>query len=72
VATLKDIRPSILDLPANEVMEIHRKIRESRRTPKKARSKAKARRTMEKKKILSVLDSLSVDDMNTLIKQLEG
>lgn len=72
MADLLSLRKSILTLPASEVMEIHRQIRESRKTIKKPRTKAGAKRKSVKKTLLSALDGMSGGELDELIKELEG
>ena len=71
MATLVDIRPSILDLPQDEVLAIHMEVRISRRTPKKAQTKAKAKRITERRSIVNVLDKLSPEEMDLILAKFE-
>jgi len=71
MATLADIRPSILNLPADEVMEIHLAIRTSRRTPKKSQTKAKAKRVTERKGLMKLLDGMSSEEMDTILAKFK-
>ena len=73
MATLRDIRSSILSMPASEVIEIHRAIRQSRRTSKRVVT-AKAEKTSGVKKrtsMMKLVEGMSQEDIDRLIAKLE-
>ena len=71
MADLRSIRLSILELPYDEQVQLHLRIRESRKTPKKPQTKAKAKRITEKKSFQKAVNSLSKEELARLIKKLE-
>lgn len=70
MASLKDIKPSITELPWNEQLSIHEAIRVSRRTLKK---KPIAVKKSDRKinKIIKDVSSMSLEELLRLQKELE-
>ena len=71
MADLRSLRESILTMPASEVLEIHRSIRESRTVAKKPKTKAAADRRGIRRSIFSAIESMSDLELDELIKSLE-
>ena len=68
MAQLSSIRKSILDLPTDEVMSIHRQLRESRMIIKKPRTAAKAKRRKEKSATLDLFSKMTDMELDELIR----
>ena len=72
MATLRDLRESILSLPADKVTEIHRQIRQSRRTPKRPYSKSAAKRKTVRRDLMAALENMPRSQLDRLIEELES
>lgn len=72
MATIQDLKPSILELPNEEAFELIRQIRFLRRQPPQ---KAKTKVTKSPKKevdLKSLVRGMSEEDRLKLLEQLEG
>jgi len=72
MAQLKDLKPSLSDLPLEKRWEIHSAIRKSRFTAKVQTTKAATTRKIERKDMRSKLDKMSPEEAKRLIALLKG
>lgn len=71
MATLKNLKPSILEMPHSEAFALIRQVRfERRQIPKKATSGRKAPK--KSVNVKSLVQGMSPEMREALIKQLEG
>ena len=71
MAQLHNIKPSITSMSIDDALPIHLAIRQSRHTPKKPQTKAKAKRIVEKKSVVNLLDKLSPAEMDAILNRLK-
>ena len=69
MATINDLGRSLSDLSDDELFELHRKIRESRRTKKRS-YKATSTTKSKKQPIKAAINSMSQDEKDKLIEEL--
>ena len=72
MATLRDLKPSLSDLPYSMQIELHENIRVSRLVPKKMRTKAATKRKEVKKSKIKVLYDLTPEQAKSILKHIES
>ena len=72
MATIHDLKKSILELPDEEAFELIKEVRFARRQPPKKATKSGKKRSPKKLDIKGMMQSMSEEQRNKLIAELEG
>ncbi len=73
MATIHDLKKSILELPDEEAFELIKEVRfERRQPPKKATKTTGKKRSPKKLDIKGMMQSMTEEQRNKLITELEG
>lgn len=71
MADLNSIRRCILDMPAQDVMDIHLSIRASRRISKRPFKKRKTPERSNVSKVLSMVDGMNEGELSLFMERLK-
>lgn len=69
---LRSLRPSLLELTNEDAMRLILGIRNNRMISKRVIKEKKKSEEKQKKQVSLDIDNLSIDDLETLIKKMEG
>ena len=70
MATIDDLRKSITEMSDDELFNLHREVRQSRRTSKRVTKPAK--KTKKEINVVEMVKGMSEEDRRKLISELEG